>query len=220
MYYYSRSLANARFLMVNSSWTKNHIDSLLHYKDTLVQALHFLPPLIFFSLSTNLHPNQLDEARIVYPPCDTREMAKLALQGREHVILSIAQFRYDPLHQCDIPFVNSGIPRPEKDHATQLMAFHRLLKAQPDYVEKGTGVKLVLLGGSRNSGDEARVEGLRRLARDLGIEAGPSQLNSEPPFLIVTCPLIAESCSIYCQCAVSRNAHLALSSEYWAQHHG
>ena len=122
--------------------------------------------------------------------------------------------------QCAILFVDGGILRPEKDHATQLTAFHRLLKAQPDYVEKGTGMKLVLLGGSRNSGDEARVEGLRRLARDLGIEVGPSQLNSRPSFLIVACPLNAESCSICCQCALSRNARLALSSKYWAQHHG
>ena len=104
MYYYSRSLAGARFLMVNSSWTKNHIDSLLHHKDTFVQALHFLPSLIFVSLSPNLHPSQLDEARIVYPPCDTREMVKLALQGRERVILSVAQFRYDPFHLVRYPF--------------------------------------------------------------------------------------------------------------------
>ena len=46
-------------------------------------------------------------------------------------------------------------------------------------------MKLVLLGGSRNSGDEARVKGLQRLAQDLGIEVGPLQLNSQPPFLIV-----------------------------------
>lgn len=31
---------------------------------------------------------------IVYPPCDTREMAKFSLQDRERIILSVAQFRY------------------------------------------------------------------------------------------------------------------------------
>ena len=101
MYYYSRSLASARFLMVNSSWTKNHIDSLLHHQDILVQALHFLPSLILSSWSA---PSQLDEARIVYPPCDTREMVKLALQGRERVVLSVAQFRYHLVHLVCYPF--------------------------------------------------------------------------------------------------------------------
>lgn len=31
-------------------------------------------------------------------------------------------------------------------------------------------IKLVLLGGSRNAGDAARVEGLRALAKELEIE--------------------------------------------------
>jgi hypothetical protein len=93
MYYYSRSLANARFLMVNSSWSKNHVDSLLRYNDTLVQALQFVPPFCFFFLSTRPHGDHPTQSQIVYPPCDTREMAKFSLNDRERVILSVAQFR-------------------------------------------------------------------------------------------------------------------------------
>ena len=58
--------------------------------------------------------------------------------------------------------------RPEKDHAAQLNAFRRLLTAYPRHKEEN--VKLVLLGGSRNAGDATRVEGLRRLTKELDIE--------------------------------------------------
>lgn len=77
--------------MVNSSWTKNHVDSILQHTDTLLDYLHILSPLSLLHL---LHPyNPPRTARIVYPPCDTREMTKFSLERRERVILSIAQFR-------------------------------------------------------------------------------------------------------------------------------
>ncbi|RDB14695.1 GDP-Man:Man(3)GlcNAc(2)-PP-Dol alpha-1,2-mannosyltransferase [Hypsizygus marmoreus] len=151
MYHYARSLRIARFLMVNSSWTKNHVDAILQHSDPLLELIHAVPPLLFLRLF--IQNAGLTSAGIVYPPCDTREMAKFALEGRERIILSVAQFR------------------PEKDHPAQLAAFERLLRAHPEYAETDTtGVKLVLLGGSRNAGDAARVEGLRLLAQELGIE--------------------------------------------------
>jgi alpha-1,2-mannosyltransferase len=58
--------------------------------------------------------------------------------------------------------------RPEKDHAAQLRAFQKLLAVHPEHLEQN--VRLVLLGGSRNSADVTRVEGLRRLAKELEIE--------------------------------------------------
>lgn len=57
--------------------------------------------------------------------------------------------------------------RPEKDHAAQLYSLHELFKIHPEYRNV---VKLVLVGGSRNAGDAARVEGLRALAKELEIE--------------------------------------------------
>jgi alpha-1,2-mannosyltransferase len=83
MYYYAISLRRASFLMVNSSWTKNHVDAIVQHSDVLLDALHFL---LFLR-------NGPTSSRIVYPPCDTREMAKFSLQGRDRVVLSIAQFR-------------------------------------------------------------------------------------------------------------------------------
>lgn len=58
----------------------------------------------------------------------------------------------------------------------QLTAFRRLLTAYPQHKEEN--VKLVLLGGSRNAGDATRVEGLRRLAKDLDIEVCTLWFNS------------------------------------------
>jgi alpha-1,2-mannosyltransferase len=92
MYYYSHSLRTALFLMANSSWTKNHVDAILQHSDSVLDFFHFLPPLLLLKV---LEPRTSPEdAKIVYPPCDTREMAKFSLEGRERIILSIAQFRY------------------------------------------------------------------------------------------------------------------------------
>ncbi|KAI0642930.1 mannosyltransferase [Trametes meyenii] len=153
MYYYAYSLRQARFLMVNSSWTKGHVDSILQHQDILLDALHFLPPLVVLKLLSRKSSECPKEAQIVYPSCDTRQMAVLPLEGRERVILSIAQFR------------------PEKDHAAQLHAFNKFLEMYPEYRGSGpSAVKLVLVGGSRNVGDATRVENLHALARELGVK--------------------------------------------------
>ena len=93
MYYYAYSLRQARFIMVNSSWTKNHVDSILRHSDPLLDFLHYLPPLVLIKLLSNRSSDAPTSAPIVYPPSDTREMAKFPLHDREPVILSIAQFR-------------------------------------------------------------------------------------------------------------------------------
>ncbi|KAF8183753.1 hypothetical protein K438DRAFT_1838540 [Mycena galopus ATCC 62051] len=131
MLLYALALRRARVLMVNSSWTKKHVEAVLAY-----------PP--FGGRWGIVRP------RVVYPSCDTREMARLPLEDRERVVLSIAQFR------------------PEKDHAKQVRALHALLKEHPEYAAEG--IQLVMIGGCRNADDEARVDVLRTLARDLGVE--------------------------------------------------
>jgi alpha-1,2-mannosyltransferase len=90
-------------------------------------------------------------ASIVYPPCDTNVLSKLSLKNREKIILSVAQFR------------------PEKEHATQLRALKCYIDLEDS--ERTDGVRLILAGSVRNTGDEARVASLRRLADDLQIEA-------------------------------------------------
>jgi hypothetical protein len=52
MHQYAHALRRARFLMVNSSWTKNHVASVVQYKDTVLDsiALLLLPFLLAISI--------------------------------------------------------------------------------------------------------------------------------------------------------------------------
>lgn len=148
MFFYAFSLRKASFLMVNSSWTKAHIDSILYHDNGFLNILTYLPPLVFLRpLLAVLKP-----VEVVYPPCDTRELAELPLKGRGRTIVSLAQFR------------------PEKDHRTQLLSLSSLLESHPEY--RDPPVKMVLMGGSRNAADAERVEQLQALAKDLNIEVG------------------------------------------------
>ena len=59
----------------------------------------------------------------------------------------------------------------------QIHVFHRLLKEHPEYTRNDDQrIKLVLVGGSRNEGDAQRVDGLRKLAKELAIEVCPIDL--------------------------------------------
>ncbi|KAI8880811.1 glycosyltransferase family 4 protein [Backusella circina FSU 941] len=63
----------AEIVMVNSTWTKGHIDSLWHTK-----------------------------AEIVYPPCDTDRLNALPLTHRKNMIVSVAQFRPEKDHRMQL----------------------------------------------------------------------------------------------------------------------
>lgn len=172
MFLYAFSLRKASFLMVNSSWTKAHIDSILFHDNGLLNILTYLPPLVFLRpLLVTLKP-----AQIVYPPCDTRELAELPLGDRGRIIVSLAQFR------------------PEKDHRAQLLALSSLLESHPEY--RNPPIKMVLIGGSRNTKDAERVEQLRGLAKDLHIEV---RRESKTAFWLVSEFTLLELCPVYRQ---------------------
>lgn len=63
----------ATVVMVNSTWTKGHIDELWHTK-----------------------------SEIVYPPCDTERLNVLPLKGRKPMIVSVAQFRPEKDHSLQL----------------------------------------------------------------------------------------------------------------------
>ena len=173
MYFYSGALQQACFLMANSSWTKGHVDSILLHKDpalnsvsdTFSKLYKVISPLsLLFSFSWSI--NRRLYAHTTYPPCETNELISFPLDGRRlgsarsneekklatknerTIILSLAQFR------------------PEKEHATQLRALAALFKIDPSLRDS---VRLVMVGGVRNVGDEKRVEGLKELAISLGL---------------------------------------------------
>uniref|UniRef100_A0A8C9P5X7 GDP-Man:Man(3)GlcNAc(2)-PP-Dol alpha-1,2-mannosyltransferase n=1 Tax=Spermophilus dauricus TaxID=99837 RepID=A0A8C9P5X7_SPEDA len=114
-------------VMVNSSWTLNHILSLWKVGNC-----------------TN----------IVYPPCDVQTFLDIPLHEKKmtpgHILVSIGQFR------------------PEKNHPLQIKAFAKLLDKK--VAESPSSLKLVLIGGCRNKDDELRVNQLRRLSEDLGVQ--------------------------------------------------
>ena len=86
----------------------------------------------------------------LYPPCNTHKLETIPLDSsnRERIIISIAQFR------------------PEKNHLLQLQSLQTLFKFHPQYTDS---IKLVMIGSSRNSEDDKRIEKLRQEAKQLGL---------------------------------------------------
>lgn len=116
------SLRKADVLMVNSSWTKNHVDYLLkpltHRDDDddvddgehapITEESTFTTSVRaadegLRSRSQRLAPantaqrvtrtSRFKKAEIVFPPCETNQLSALPLELRENLILSVAQFR-------------------------------------------------------------------------------------------------------------------------------
>ncbi|GCC32739.1 GDP-Man:Man(3)GlcNAc(2)-PP-Dol alpha-1,2-mannosyltransferase [Chiloscyllium punctatum] len=112
-------------VMVNSTWTLNHILALWKAGD---------------------------RTHVVYPPCDVQAFLDIPLvddsKKVEHSIVSVGQFR------------------PEKDHSLQIKAFYQFLQMK---CAQNSAVKLILIGGCRNTDDEERVAGLKELCKKLGV---------------------------------------------------
>ncbi|CAD6886605.1 unnamed protein product [Tilletia controversa] len=182
-YAYSYSLSRADAVVANSSWTKAHLDSLLFGKPR--RQARPKPVLASSSTSTSTSDStglaktnkksavqwkSKKAVEIVYPPCDTTAFSAFPLEGpaegesREAgLIVSLAQFR------------------PEKEHATQIRLLRALFDLDPAYRTGGTlktdsavvvvpKVRLTMMGSCRNEGDEDRIEDLRELAHQLGVQ--------------------------------------------------
>lgn len=163
--------------LVNSHWTKNHIDNVwgLQKNDQSVEVdkelitkteEHRSMEQYSRKRSASLAPGQTtkmqttvgadltnyvrksSESVVVFPPCNTDDLDSLPLSGRLRRIISIAQFR------------------PEKDHPLQLRAFAAFKKSNEKMF---ADVVLQLVGGVRDAGDQARVGALRQLANELGV---------------------------------------------------
>lgn len=95
MYVYAAALRQAALVMCNSSWTRGHVDGILGYKDGVLDAVCSV-----FGLVGKLVPEVMAEghvppraAQTVYPPCETQELVGFPLEGREKLLVSVAQFR-------------------------------------------------------------------------------------------------------------------------------
>lgn len=81
---YSNCLKSADSIMVNSSWTQVHVNGLLGQPDAASKDT---------KRDNHSQSPSGKYAHIVYPPCDTKSLQGLPLEGRENIILSLAQFR-------------------------------------------------------------------------------------------------------------------------------
>jgi alpha-1,2-mannosyltransferase len=107
-------------------------------------------------------------------------MSSFSLEGRKKIIMSLAQFRYN-IFTALAPRIDSiCMCRPEKDHAKQILALAKLFETHPEYKEQG--VRLVLIGSSRNAADEARVVALRSLVNELELDVRISAFVNSPTF--------------------------------------
>jgi len=131
----------AHLVMVNSSWTFGHIVSLWRFARDI---------------------------KIVYPPCDTKNLEDLPLSSRNNFILSIGQFR------------------PEKDHELQIRSFAKFMKRlrEENCLVDGDDIKLVLIGSCRGKSDESRVQYLQTLATQLDV-ADQTKFIINQPFSVL-----------------------------------
>lgn len=115
MWMYAGALRRAAFVMVNSTWTKEHVDGILGYRDWvldgLVGGVGGVLGMISLSGAGSSEIGEKtvppEKAQIVYPPCETQELVGFPLEGRAKVIVSIAQFRFIFTMACNhYPFAH------------------------------------------------------------------------------------------------------------------
>ncbi|GAA5874450.1 hypothetical protein JCM1840_000784 [Sporobolomyces johnsonii] len=179
---YSTCLAQADVIMVNSTWTKRHVDSLLLGESAAsgdeeenqapsqldgtsssstatpaarLRQRRLTPPSSSPSLScpsSRPSPRPRTRTHLLYPPCSTASFSSFPLSPPSRsprTILSLAQFR------------------PEKEHPLQLRSLAKLFSLHPEF---RSDVRLILAGSVRNDDDSRRVDELKKLAKDLGVD--------------------------------------------------
>lgn len=143
---------------------------------------------------------RVDGIRVVYPPCDVAGLTDFSLsdrsgwgrstgvQGGEGGVQGVeggvqgverveANERVEGVEggggNGDGPYlVSVGQFRPEKDHALQLRAWAKMRADERDATTPSVppNARLKIVGGCRNEGDERRLDALRSLTKDLGVD--------------------------------------------------
>ena len=146
----------ASAVAVNSTWTQGHVRALWG-----------------------------GDPEVVYPPCDTAALRDLPLDRGAGTNLESREGqrkrrddKREDAHEDDAGayVLSVGQFRPEKDHALQLRAWAAARGVDAGKKEKNAeaeGVlkaRLKIVGGCRGPADEARLEALRALAVELGVD--------------------------------------------------
>lgn len=129
----------AQLTMVNSNWTKSHID---HIWQVPQRTFVVYPPVNTDSFSSL----PLRRATSLRLPAPSNGESQDQDFGQGHLIVSISQFR------------------PEKNQAKQVEAFSVFAQKHPE-----VDCQLVLIGSCRDEADIARVNALRTQAAGLGV---------------------------------------------------
>jgi len=142
----------SHLVLVNSSWTLNHIVALW---------------------------NVPDRTHILYPPADTKYLQKFAVDRRApprcqpssssssstNLVISLGQFRPEKNQELQL----RAFARFLRNHRQQQQQEKRPLEEKKGKRIDDKNIKLVLIGGCRNEDDQKRVKNLKHLASTLGI---------------------------------------------------
>ena len=136
--------------MVNSTWTFNHIQSLWWWA-AFQKRIHIVfPPCRISNTTTSSSSNNYHK---------TATTNNTHSCQRERMVLSIGQFR------------------PEKDHELQIEALALLFEKHPAL--KGD-VKMIMVGGCRNSDDEQRLRHLQEMTKKSNLESSIEFVVNKP----------------------------------------
>ncbi|GAA5825292.1 hypothetical protein JCM11251_006924 [Rhodosporidiobolus azoricus] len=211
---YSWSLARADLIMVNSTWTKRHIDSLLGSHPPSSSASDALTSFAEEASSLTLAAKAQGELRrrssatvststatshlpsSATSPSPSRPQARIVYPPCDTSSLSsLPLFTVSRTSTSSPPrttIFSLAQFRPEKEHPTQFRALAKVFELAPEYRGR---VRLVCAGSVRNEEDEGRVEALRELAKELGLSVAVSEGEAaDVEFLInAPWPMLAET---------------------------
>eukprot|EP00455_Lapot_gusevi_P047834 TRINITY_DN6532_c0_g2_i4.p1 TRINITY_DN6532_c0_g2~~TRINITY_DN6532_c0_g2_i4.p1 ORF type:complete len:496 (-),score=118.00 TRINITY_DN6532_c0_g2_i4:86-1573(-) len=133
----------ASLVLVNSTWTLNHINSIWGVPS---------------------------RTRIVYPPCPCQDLAALPIDSQRHpLIISVGQFRPEKDHELQLLSFANFVKGGGALGSTAVCSSSSSSGAGAGPL-RWPQVKLALIGGCRDKEDEKRVNMLKSLAMKLDIE--------------------------------------------------
>eukprot|EP00948_MAST-09A_sp_MAST-9A-sp1_P001691 g1691.t1 len=143
---YSMSGFASDFVMVNSTWTYNHVKWL------------------WGGMGLGLY---LERIRIVFPPCDIGVGDRTNVQKKTNLFVSVGQFRPEKDHELQVRSMKELVDRLELN--TKSDSSRKRTKSPHKVKRKSKSAipMLYMIGSCRDAGDEKRVADLRSLISKL-----------------------------------------------------
>lgn len=174
-------------VMVNSSWTSNHIASLWRLPPT-TKPSKLLPtnqPSTSSPLSKEKEKTVTGQSRelvLIYPPCNTRQLQENIVLQRP-ARFSLAHVTRTPLYRKEVEkaldvscleqrmlVMSVGQFRPEKDHLLQIEIMHEI-KRRNETSSSPLSLTLLVFGSIRNEEDERYVQQLQAKIDSLALQS-------------------------------------------------